>query len=176
METESLIERERKRQKLEQKYHLIRRSPKKEMSKAQSLKDHKVIIDTLDYPDTYFVKWFTNVYCLVQQDRVDIGILKIRLNDRWLTKTLMGGFSRIGNNEIIILVNDAEKDSDINPQETQQTLKIAEANLNKAEGKIQTIKANLAIRRARTRVEAITVISKKKLVQPKNRKKNRKLQ
>ncbi|KAI3467726.1 hypothetical protein Pfo_024389 [Paulownia fortunei] len=35
---------------------------------------------------------------------------------------LMGGFARIGNNEIIVLVNDAEKGSDIDPQEAQQTL------------------------------------------------------
>ncbi|ESQ45945.1 hypothetical protein EUTSA_v10011087mg [Eutrema salsugineum] len=53
---------------------------------------------------------------------VDIGILKIRLNNQWLTMALMGGFARIGNNEITILVNDAEKNSDIDPQEAQQTL------------------------------------------------------
>ncbi|KAK2972765.1 hypothetical protein RJ640_019413 [Escallonia rubra] len=64
---------------------------------------------------------------------------------------LMGGFARIGNNEITVLVNDAEKSSDIDAQEAQQTLEIAEANLRKAEGKRQTIEANLALRRARTR-------------------------
>ena len=67
----------------------------------------------------------------------------------------MGGFARIGNNEITILVTDAESASDINPQEAQQTLQIAEANLNKAEGKRETIEANLSLRRAKTRVEAI---------------------
>nr|YP_009141375.1 ATP synthase CF1 epsilon subunit [Lathyrus odoratus]AIL55901.1 ATP synthase CF1 epsilon subunit [Lathyrus odoratus] len=86
---------------------------------------------------------------------LDIGILKIRLPDRWVTMALMGGFARIGNNEITILVPDAERASDINPQEAQQTLKIAEANLKKAEGTRQTIEANLALRRAKTRVEAI---------------------
>nr|YP_009751996.1 CF1 subunit epsilon [Cionosicys macranthus]QIT05237.1 CF1 subunit epsilon [Cionosicys macranthus] len=88
---------------------------------------------------------------------VDIGILRIRLpaNDGWLTMALMGGIARIGNNEVTILVNDAEKASDIDPQEAQQTLEIAEANLRKAQGKRQTIEANLALRRARTRVEAI---------------------
>ncbi|KEH29747.1 ATP synthase epsilon chain [Medicago truncatula] len=93
---------------------------------------------------------------------LDIGILKIRLNNnnrQWVTMALMGGFARIGNNEITILVNDAEKSIDIDPQEAQQTLKIAEANLNKAEGKRQKIEANLALRRARTRVEAINRIS-----------------
>lgn len=87
---------------------------------------------------------------------VDIGILRIRrLNDQWLTMALMGGFARIGNNDITVLVNDAEKGSDIDAQEAQKTLEIAEANLKKAEGKRQIIEANLALRRARTRVEAI---------------------
>uniref|UniRef100_UPI0030FE59D8 CF1 subunit epsilon n=1 Tax=Dactylicapnos grandifoliolata TaxID=1549782 RepID=UPI0030FE59D8 len=90
---------------------------------------------------------------------VDIGILRIRLNDQWVKIALMGGFARIGNNEITILVNDAEKDSDIDPQEAQQTLEITEANLSRAEGKRQTIEANLAVRRARTRVETLNVIS-----------------
>ncbi|RXH75837.1 hypothetical protein DVH24_042624 [Malus domestica] len=53
---------------------------------------------------------------------VDIGILRIRLNNQWLTMTLMGGFARIGNNEIMVFVNDAGKGSDIDPQEAQQTL------------------------------------------------------
>nr|YP_010895692.1 ATPase epsilon subunit [Chorispora sibirica]YP_010895774.1 ATPase epsilon subunit [Chorispora songarica]WJZ19683.1 ATPase epsilon subunit [Chorispora sibirica]WJZ19764.1 ATPase epsilon subunit [Chorispora songarica] len=89
---------------------------------------------------------------------VDIGILKIRLNNQWLTVALMGGFARIGNNEITLLVTDAEKNSEIDPQEAQQTLEIAEANLRKAEGKRQTIEANLALRRARTRVQALNTI------------------
>src|SRR3954463_2285168 len=55
---------------------------------------------------------------------LDIGILRICLNDRWLTMALMGSFARIGNNEIIILVTDAERGSDINPQKVQQILKI----------------------------------------------------
>nr|YP_001294358.1 ATP synthase CF1 epsilon subunit [Dioscorea elephantipes]ABR01436.1 ATP synthase CF1 epsilon subunit [Dioscorea elephantipes] len=90
---------------------------------------------------------------------VDIGLLRIRLNDQWLTVALMGGFARIGNNEITILGNDAEMNTDIDPQEAQQTLEIAEANLSRAEGKRQVIEANLALRRARTRIEAINVIS-----------------
>nr|YP_009652109.1 ATP synthase CF1 epsilon subunit [Pandanus tectorius]YP_010161007.1 ATP synthase CF1 epsilon subunit [Benstonea copelandii]YP_010616316.1 ATP synthase CF1 subunit epsilon [Pandanus amaryllifolius]YP_010621214.1 ATP synthase CF1 epsilon subunit [Pandanus odorifer]QNQ14368.1 ATP synthase CF1 epsilon subunit [Martellidendron hornei]QCZ36175.1 ATP synthase CF1 epsilon subunit [Pandanus tectorius]QNQ14369.1 ATP synthase CF1 epsilon subunit [Pandanus tectorius]QRH18514.1 ATP synthase CF1 epsilo len=90
---------------------------------------------------------------------VDIGLLRIRLNDQWVTVALMGGFARIGNNEITILGNDAEMSTDIDPQEAQQALEIAEANLSRAEGKRQAIEANLALRRARTRVEAINLIS-----------------
>ncbi|KAG4138779.1 hypothetical protein ERO13_D07G155064v2, partial [Gossypium hirsutum] len=66
---------------------------------------------------------------------IDIGILRIRLNDQWLTMALMGGFARIGNNEITILVND--KGCDIDQQEAQQALEITETNLRKAKGKRQ---------------------------------------
>ncbi|KAL9997106.1 ATP synthase epsilon chain [Helianthus debilis subsp. tardiflorus] len=56
---------------------------------------------------------------------VYICILRIHLNDQWLTMALMGGFARIGNNKITVLVNDAEQSSDIDPQEAQQALEIA---------------------------------------------------
>ena len=49
--------------------------------------------------------------------------------------------------------------TDIDPQEAQQTLEIAEANFSRAEGKRQAIEANLALRRAKTRVEAVKAIS-----------------
>lgn len=39
MARKGLIHREKKRQKLEQKYHLIRRSSKKELNKVPSLSD-----------------------------------------------------------------------------------------------------------------------------------------
>ncbi|KAK4845351.1 hypothetical protein QYF36_003926 [Acer negundo] len=66
------------------------------------------------------------------------------------TTVLSRGLITKGNNEIIVLVNDVEKSSDIDPQEAQQTLELAEAGLRKAERKRQTIEANLALRLART--------------------------
>uniref|UniRef100_A0A452YMB4 H(+)-transporting two-sector ATPase n=1 Tax=Aegilops tauschii subsp. strangulata TaxID=200361 RepID=A0A452YMB4_AEGTS len=56
---------------------------------------------------------------------VDMGPLRIRLlNDQWLTAVLWSGFARIVNNEIIILGNDAELGSDIDPEEAQKALEI----------------------------------------------------
>ncbi|KAJ9535455.1 hypothetical protein OSB04_un001419 [Centaurea solstitialis] len=98
--------REKKRQKLEQKYHLIRRSSKKEISKVRSLSDkweiygklqsprgivhlhafidvvfqlegQELTIETLDYPDRYFVKWFMHVCC--QGDKIELVRIKISL-------------------------------------------------------------------------------------------------
>nr|YP_009002347.1 ATP synthase CF1 epsilon subunit [Phelipanche ramosa]ANX10242.1 ATP synthase CF1 epsilon subunit [Phelipanche aegyptiaca]CDL93433.1 ATP synthase CF1 epsilon subunit [Phelipanche ramosa] len=90
---------------------------------------------------------------------IDIGILKIRLRNQRLTMVLMGGFARIYNNEITILVNDGERVNDINLQEAQKTLEIAKANARKAKGRRQLIEANLTIKRASTRVEAVNAIS-----------------
>ncbi|KAA0025748.1 ATP synthase epsilon chain [Cucumis melo var. makuwa] len=65
-------------------------------------------------------------------------------------KTNLSANSILSLVEVTILVNDAEKASDIDPQEAQQTLEIVEANLRKVQGKRQTIEANLALRQART--------------------------
>nr|YP_009729441.1 ribosomal protein S14 [Incarvillea arguta]QHW07092.1 ribosomal protein S14 [Incarvillea arguta] len=50
MTTKNLIQREKKRQKLEQKYHLIRRSSKKEISQVPSLNDKSEIYRKLQSP------------------------------------------------------------------------------------------------------------------------------
>ncbi|KAI8558415.1 hypothetical protein RHMOL_Rhmol04G0090600 [Rhododendron molle] len=72
----------------------------------------------------------TNQSTPVHATYVDTGTLRIRLN------APMSGFARTGNNEITVSVNDAEK-CGIDPQDAQQTLEIAEANLKKAEGNRQ---------------------------------------
>nr|YP_010760264.1 ATP synthase CF1 epsilon subunit [Cuscuta volcanica]WEY30255.1 ATP synthase CF1 epsilon subunit [Cuscuta volcanica] len=59
---------------------------------------------------------------------LDIGILRLNLNGQWFSIALMGGFARIINNAITILVNDAERRSEMSRQEVQETLKIAEMN------------------------------------------------
>nr|BDR62820.1 ribosomal protein S14 [Jacquemontia paniculata] len=48
MARKSLIQREKKRQKLERKYHLIRRSSKKEISKVPLLSDQREIRGKLE--------------------------------------------------------------------------------------------------------------------------------
>ncbi|KAK8929004.1 hypothetical protein KSP39_PZI017861 [Platanthera zijinensis] len=49
----------------------------------------------------------------------------------------MGDFTRLSNNEITILGNDAEISTGVDPQEAKQTLEIAEANLSRAVEKEQ---------------------------------------
>lgn len=85
---------------------------------------------------------------------LDIGIMKVRIGGKWTALTLMGGFAQIDNNQMTILVNEAEKASDINPQEAFESFQIAQTNLSQATGRKQIIEANLAFKRAKARLEA----------------------
>ena len=86
---------------------------------------------------------------------VDIGVMKIRLNGKWSTMALMGGFAKIDKDRITILVNNAERDVDIDLQKAQETFRRAKACLAQAEGKRQVIEADVALKRARTLLGAI---------------------
>lgn len=90
---------------------------------------------------------------------LDIGIMKIRTNSQWSTMALMGGFAMIENNQLTILVNEAEKASAIDPEEARTTFEATQENLNKATGRKQTIEANLAFQRAKARLEAVNASS-----------------
>jgi F-type H+-transporting ATPase subunit epsilon len=57
---------------------------------------------------------------------LDIGIIKIRLSEKWFTMALMGGFAMIDNNQMTILVNEAEKANEINLQEAQEAFQMAQ--------------------------------------------------
>jgi F0F1-type ATP synthase epsilon subunit len=63
---------------------------------------------------------------------------------------LMGGFAKIGHDRIIVLVNNPERDVDIDLKEAQETFKVAKADLARAEGKRQEIEADVAPKRDRT--------------------------
>nr|YP_009116184.1 AtpE [Orthotrichum rogeri]AJD22498.1 AtpE [Orthotrichum rogeri] len=90
---------------------------------------------------------------------LDIGIIKIRLNEKWSTMALMGGFAVMNNNQMTILVNEAEKASEINLQEAQEAFQMAQAKLAQANGRKQIIEANLTLKRAKARLEAAEATS-----------------
>jgi F-type H+-transporting ATPase subunit epsilon len=87
---------------------------------------------------------------------LDIGVMKIRIDSKWTAMALMGGFAMIDNNQMTILVNEAEKANDINSEEAQAAFKAAQANLTEASGRKQVIEANLALKRAKARLEAVS--------------------
>nr|YP_009258672.1 CF1 epsilon subunit of ATP synthase [Coleochaete scutata]ANI25645.1 CF1 epsilon subunit of ATP synthase [Coleochaete scutata] len=90
---------------------------------------------------------------------LDIGIIKIRVESQWISMALMGGFAMIDNNQMTILVNEAEKASDIDFQEAQTSFQVAQNSLSQATGRKQIIEANLAFKRAKARLEAVSAKS-----------------
>jgi F-type H+-transporting ATPase subunit epsilon len=85
---------------------------------------------------------------------LDIGTLRIRNEGGdWSPIALMGGFAEIENNQITILVNEAQKASDIDAEEADKTLAEATARMNSASTKKEKIEANLVLKRAGARVQ-----------------------
>nr|QHB78714.1 ATP synthase CF1 epsilon subunit [Diplazium longisorum] len=87
---------------------------------------------------------------------LDMGVSKIRHDGQWSSMALMGGFAMIDNNQVTILVNEAERATEIDPDEARRTFKMAQADSAKAEGKKRVIEANSALKRAKARLEAST--------------------
>uniref|UniRef100_A0A452Y9Y5 H(+)-transporting two-sector ATPase n=1 Tax=Aegilops tauschii subsp. strangulata TaxID=200361 RepID=A0A452Y9Y5_AEGTS len=73
---------------------------------------------------------------------------------------LVGNIDKASTKAITLeeLRNDAELGSDIDSEEAQKALEIAEAKLSKAEGTKDLVEAKLALRRARIRIEAVNWI------------------
>lgn len=88
---------------------------------------------------------------------LDMGVLKIRHDGQWSSMALMGGFAMVDSNRVTILVNEAERAAEIDPDEARRSFQMAQADLAKAEGKKRVIEANLAFKRAKARLEASTV-------------------
>nr|YP_009745189.1 ATP synthase CF1 epsilon subunit [Halymenia maculata]QIG87199.1 ATP synthase CF1 epsilon subunit [Halymenia maculata] len=90
---------------------------------------------------------------------LDIGVMRVRIDKEWQPIILLGGFAEVNNDMITILVNGAEKTSDINLNTAQSnlekaTVKLAEATTNK-----DKIEATQNLRKARARVQAATVLN-----------------
>ena len=88
---------------------------------------------------------------------LDIGVMRVRVQKEWMPIVLLGGFAEIENNEITILVNGAEEISDINSSKVKVDLQQATTMLNTALTNKDKIGATQNIRKARARMQAITM-------------------
>jgi F-type H+-transporting ATPase subunit epsilon len=86
---------------------------------------------------------------------LDIGTMKIRSsNTKWDTLALMSGFAVIKDNLVTIIVSEAENGADIKVDEAEIQVEAAKTFLNSAKGTKNEIEANLALKRAETRLRA----------------------
>ena len=87
---------------------------------------------------------------------LDIGAMLVRSDSDWTSMALMGGFALVKDNQVIILVNEAEMGSAIDPEEAEATFNAAKEALAAAEGRKDQIESNLLFKRARARYQVAT--------------------
>jgi F-type H+-transporting ATPase subunit epsilon len=85
---------------------------------------------------------------------VEIGVVRIRQQQQWMAIAVSQGFAQIRQDEVIVLVNTAERGDQIDPTIAQADLLQAEEKLHQAHDQRDWIKANLRVRRARARHQA----------------------
>lgn len=88
---------------------------------------------------------------------LDTGVMRVRADKNWFPIALMGGFAEVDEDEVIILVNSAERGDAIDKEEARQAFATAQEQFNKAQqsgSRQEFVKADRAIKRARARFQA----------------------
>lgn len=86
---------------------------------------------------------------------LDIGVMRVRVDQQWIPMVLLGGFAEIEDNQVTILVNGAERITDIDANSTKENLDIAAKQLEEANTLKEKIEATQNFRKARARLQAV---------------------
>lgn len=84
---------------------------------------------------------------------LDVGVMLTRTGTEWTSIALMGGFALVKDNNVTILVNEAELGSTIDAEKAETDYLAAKEALEKAETRKEKIEANLNFKRARARFQ-----------------------
>ncbi len=88
---------------------------------------------------------------------LDVGVMRVRTQNKWQLIAVMGGFAEVENNEVKVLVNSAELGSEIDNSTAQTDFNEAETTLTQANAsgdRRQMMKANQKYKKARARLQA----------------------
>lgn len=86
---------------------------------------------------------------------LDIGVMLIRKQNTWSSLALMGGFALVQQNQVTVLVNEAESAKTVQKDEAETAFNQARLQLEQAEGQKQKVEANFAFKRARARYQLV---------------------
>ena len=86
---------------------------------------------------------------------LDIGVMLIRTKKNWTSLALMGGFALVKQNQITVLVNEAESSETIEAEQAENAFNEAKTQLDQAEGQKQKVEANFVFKRARARYQVV---------------------
>jgi F-type H+-transporting ATPase subunit epsilon len=88
---------------------------------------------------------------------LEIGVMRVRMNNAWTAIALMGGFAEVEDNEVTVLVNGGEIGSTIDRESARSAYSDAQASLQKAEqgdDKQLRYQATQEYKKARARLQA----------------------
>ena len=80
---------------------------------------------------------------------LEVGVMLFRVKKEWTSIALMGGFALVKQNQITVLVNEAESETTIDLVEAEKTFNLAKKQLEEAQDQKQKVEANFAFKRAR---------------------------
>ena len=86
---------------------------------------------------------------------LEIGVMLIRVKKDWKPFALMGGFALVKQNQITVLVNEAESEATIDRAEAEQSFTITKQKFEEATDQKQKVEANFAFKRARARFQVV---------------------
>ncbi len=87
---------------------------------------------------------------------LEIGVMRVRPGNEWVSIALMGGFAEVENDEVTVLVNGAERGDTIDldaARSAYEAAEAAEAAVN-SEDRAAVLQARKDLRRARARLQA----------------------
>lgn len=87
---------------------------------------------------------------------LDVGVMRVRTNGKWVSLAIMGGFVEVENNKLTVLVNSAEQGSSIDIDKARVELENATAFSVEAKTPRELLEAKINLRKARVRVQAAT--------------------
>lgn len=86
---------------------------------------------------------------------LDVGVLLFRSNKKWISLALMGGFALIQENNLTVLVNEAESANTINLEDAQRALEKARQQLVQATNQKEKVSAQFSLKRAQARFQVV---------------------
>ena len=86
---------------------------------------------------------------------LDTGVMQIKAinSEGWINVVIMGGFALVKNNQVTILVNEAELGSDIDSANAESVFLEAKSALEKATEGRQKVEATLQFKKAKARFQ-----------------------
>jgi F-type H+-transporting ATPase subunit epsilon len=86
---------------------------------------------------------------------LEIGVMRIKAEDKWISIVLMEGFAEVENNKVTILCNGAEEDRTIDRALAQAELEKVTLLVDQATTKKEKIEATIQLRKSKARLQAV---------------------